>query len=423
MDIGRRINIYRKKNNLKLNDIAGASVSPAHLSKIENGYRRPGSATLSAISSALKLPMDFFEDYETEDIEVQHVLTQLEQFIITDLSKAGPLIETLEDNYFNYLSNVSQEIYYLLLKCAYYCKSKQYPKAHYTYDSFVKPYVEGQHLTDAPVYVHNAFHYCQGIRFYQSSNFEESLSHYSQFCLEGYSLSVKAAITYNIAVLSSAVKDYIQAEKSSQKAINYYQTLNQESEVSMVYNLIGVLYLNQEKFKQALEALSEAECRLAKLGNKRMLTQVYHNKGLIMRKTGNQAAARDYLEKALELKVQEGLVAQKQITYHSLCKTYLELELLDEANKLYSTAKEEVTQALDDHYLLEAFLEFYNKTNDHKAYRKSIETCIDFFEQNADKEPLETLYLKLGDHLYKTGRYKKAADAYISHISQLENKS
>ncbi|WP_173917834.1 helix-turn-helix domain-containing protein [Halobacillus sp. Marseille-Q1614] len=421
MDIGRRINIYRKKNNLRLNDIAGAAVSAAHLSKIENGYRKPGAATLSAISAALQLPLPFFKGFEKEDIEVQHVLTQLEQFIITDISKAAPLIETLEENYYYYLSNVSQEVYYLLLKCAYYCKSKQYPEALRTYETLVQPFVEGKHLEKAPAYVQNAYHYCQGMRHYQSSDFTTSLRHYKQFRLDGQPLSVKAAITYNIAVLSSAIKDYQQAEEFSQLAIKYYESLSQRDEVSMVYNLIGVIYLNQEKFDQAMEALSEAEARLIELNSQGLLTQVFHNKGIVMRKAGKQEAACDYLEKSLELKEQEGLVAQKQITYHSLCKTYLTLDRLEDAKQLFHQAKDEVTQTLDHYYLLEAFLDYYEKTNDLDTYQKSIEKCIHFFKQNHDQEPLDTLYLKLADHLYKTGRYKRAADCYLAHIKQMES--
>ncbi|MFC7062851.1 helix-turn-helix domain-containing protein [Halobacillus seohaensis] len=419
MNIGRRINLYRKLNNMTLRDLSGDTISLAHLSKIENGYRNPGKATLQSISNALNLPATFFEDFENEDPEVHHVLTLLEQFIITNIEKATSLVETLEDNYFHYLSNVHQEIYYLLLKCAYYFKHKDHAKALTTYQTYLQPFLDEKEIKIAPSYIRNAYHYCEGIRHYQMSDYRISLEHYKQFSLNDQSLSVKAALTYNIAVLSNAVEHYSQAVTFSHEALTYYENLHQLNEVTMVYNLIGVIFLNQEKFEQAMDYLSEAENRSESLPNQRLLTQIFHNKGVVMRKTGCDEPACKYLEKAIDLKIAEGLLASRQITYHSLCKAYLSLDRLEDSLHLFRKAKTEVSHPADSYYLLEAFLDYYKKTNNDEMYKASLEKCIYFFEQDADQEPLETLYLKLANHLYETGKYKRAADCYIAHIKRI----
>ncbi|GGF34008.1 hypothetical protein GCM10010954_36320 [Halobacillus andaensis] len=421
MNIGRRINIYRKLNQMTLHDLSGETISTAHLSKIENGYRRPGESTLQKISNSLNLPFAFFENFEEEDPEVHHVLTQLEQFIITQFEKATPLVETIVENYYDYLSNVHQEIYFLLLKCAFYCKTKDYTKAKEVYVTYVQPFIDEDIIDKAPIYVQNAYHYCEGIRHYQKSDFQSSLAHYKNFRLEKQPLSVKAALTYNIAVLSNAVGDYRQAITFSYEALRYYENLEQRQQVAMVYNLIGVIYLNKEEFNKSMEYLSQAQQLAQDFKNLRLLTQVLHNKGVVMRKDGANHEACEFLEEALALKEAEGLKANKQISYHSLCKAYLNLDRLEDAYEIFEKAKSEVSKTSDYYYLLEAFLEYYKKTKQGEMYQKSLEECIDFFEEDADHEPLETLYLKLGDHLYESGKYKRAADCYLSHIKRTQS--
>ncbi|MCP3029328.1 helix-turn-helix domain-containing protein [Halobacillus sp. A5] len=423
VNIGKRINIYRKLNDMTLNDLSGDTISTAHLSKIENGYRHPGKTTLLRIASSLHLPSAFFENFEEEDPEVHHVLNQLEQFIITQIDKASPLVETIVDNYYTYLSNVYQEIYFLLLKCAFYCKTKDYSRAEATYQTYIYPFIDKDYITKAPLYIQNAYHYCEGIRHYQQSDFESSLSHYRSYSLENQTLGVKAALTYNIAVLSNAVKKYRDAAAFSHEALNYYEALSMHREVSMVYNLIGVIFLNQEEFGKSMNYLTQAEDIAEGLPNGRLLTQILHNKGVVMRKDGDNSEASSYLEKALQLKEAEGLKANKQISYHSLCKAYINLNRLDEARQLFEEAREEVRKETDYYYLLEAFLDYYYKNESYAEYQNSLEECIKFFEQDPDQEPLETLYLKLGDHMYETGKYKRAAECYLSHIKKNEIKT
>ncbi|MFC7321137.1 helix-turn-helix domain-containing protein [Halobacillus campisalis] len=423
MNIGKRINIYRKIYNMTLNDLAGDSISTAHLSKIENGYRNPGSPTLRKIAQVLDLPFTFFEHYAEEDPEVHHILVQLEQLIITDIKKAQPLIETLDENYYGYLSNVNQELYYLLLKCAYYCKCKNHNEAQSVYEAYIHPFIDEDQMNEAPLYVKNAYHYCLGIRYYQMAEYSKSLEHYKLFSFDNQSLSVKAALTYNIAVLSNAVGDYRTAVTYSHEALSYYESLHQPNELSMVYNLVGVIYLNQEKFEEAMDYLTEAEKRAEDWDDRRLLTQIFHNKGVVMRKAGCNETACDFLERALQLKEEQSLTASKQITYHSLCKAYVSLGRLREAEALYNQAKQKVCHPSDHYYLLEAFLDYYLQTGNEEMYQQSLETCIGFFEQDADKEPLDHLYLKLANHLYETGKYKRAAESYLSHIKITENAS
>ncbi|UOR10429.1 helix-turn-helix domain-containing protein [Halobacillus amylolyticus] len=416
MDIGRRISIYRKRSNMTLQQVAGGNLSTAHLSKIENGYRRPGVHTLQLIAAAFDLPKEFFHHYEEEDEEVNHILAQLQLFIITHLEKAAPLIEAIDENYYEYLSNVHQEIYFLLLKCAYYCKSKMPMAATTLYDEYIDAYLHDYSIDALPVRIKNTYHYCQGIRFFQRSDFQNSLHHYKNFSLLKSPLPVKAALTYNRAVLSNALEDYQKAIDYCKEVRTYYESLNQTEDVSMILNLLGIIYLNQKKYDPAMDYLNQAEDQAEKDENRYLLGQILHNKGVVMRNSGQSEQACVYLERALKLKNLQGVSANKQITYHSLCKAYIEGGHLKQALNIYNTANSEVSLTSDHYYLLEAFLEYYKQTGDMKSYEKSLESCIDYFEHDADKEPLETLYQKLGHHLYHIGKYKRAADCYLAHI-------
>ncbi|UOQ91690.1 helix-turn-helix transcriptional regulator [Halobacillus shinanisalinarum] len=416
MNIGRRISIYRKRNNMTLQQVAGGKLSTAHLSKIENGYRRPGVHTLHLIAAAFDLSKDFFHHYQDEDEEVNHLLAQLQLFIITDLEKAAPLIEALDENYYEYLSNVHQEIYFLLLKCAYYCKSKMPRDATELYNEYIDAYLHDDKLDTLPVRIQNAYHYCQGIRYYQRSDFQNSLHHYKNFSLLKSPLPVKAALTYNRAVLSNALEDYQMAIDYCKEVRTYYESLNQTEDVSMILNLLGIVYLNQKKYEPAMDYLNEAQAQAEKDENRYLLGQILHNKGVVMRSSGQSEQACVYLERALKLKNLQGVSANKQITFHSLCKAYVERGLLKQALSIYNTASRGISQTSDHYYLLEAFLDYYKQIGDMKSYEQSLAECIDYFEHDADKEPLETLYQKLGHHFYHIGRYKRAADCYRAQI-------
>ncbi|WP_079525442.1 helix-turn-helix transcriptional regulator [Halobacillus hunanensis] len=416
MDIGRRISIYRKLHNMTLQQLGGEYLSTAHLSKIENGHRRPGVNTLQVISKALGLPESFFTKYEAEDHEVRHVLNQLQLFIITDLDRAGPLIEAIDENYYEYLSHVYQEMYFLLLKCSYYCKSRMAKKAKMVYDRYIQAYLHKYALKDLPPYVRNAYHYCQGIRTYQQADFQTSLRHYQDFSLAKSPLPIKAALTYNRAVLSNALEDYQMAIDYCKEVQTYYESLNQTEDVSMILNLLGIIYLNQKQFEEAMNFLGQAQEQSEKDENRYLLAQILHNKGVVMRNLGQNKKACSFLERALKLKELEGETANKQISYHSLCKSYLQEGDLTQAQRVFNTAKDEIRNDIDHYYLLESFLDYYRQTGDQIRYEQGLESCIAYFEQGTDKEPLETLYQKLGDHFYQLGKYKRAADCYIAHI-------
>ncbi|MFD2923301.1 helix-turn-helix domain-containing protein [Halobacillus naozhouensis] len=416
MDIGRRISIYRKLHNMTLQQLGGKHLSTAHLSKIENGHRRPGVHTLQVISNTLGLPEAFFNKYETEDHEVHHVLNQLQLFIITDLDKAAPLIEAIDENYYEYLSNVNQEMYFLLLRCSYYCKARMVKEAKKVYDLYIKAFLHEYVLEDLPLYLRNAYHYCQGIRYYQQADYQSSLCHYQDFSLAKSPLPIKAALTYNRAVLSNALEDYQMAINYCKEVQTYYESLNQTEDVSMILNLLGIIYLNQKQYEEAMGFLNQAQEQSEKDKNRYLLAQILHNKGVVMRNLGQIKKACSFLESALKLKELEGISANKQISYHSLCKAYLQEGELTQALRIFKKAKEEIRDDADHYYLLESFLDYYRQTGDQVHYEQGLESCITYFEEGTDKEPLETLYQKLGDHFYELGKYKRAADCYLSHI-------
>ncbi len=66
--IGRQVRAFRKELKLTVTKVAeAAGLSPGMLSKIENGNTSPSLATLSALSSALDVPVTaFFRKYEEQ---------------------------------------------------------------------------------------------------------------------------------------------------------------------------------------------------------------------------------------------------------------------------------------------------------------------------------------------------------------------
>jgi transcriptional regulator with XRE-family HTH domain len=68
MDIGSRINLIRRRNGLRLQDVADrCGFTKSLLSKIETGAAKPPVATLMSIAKALRVPLSaLLEDHSAE---------------------------------------------------------------------------------------------------------------------------------------------------------------------------------------------------------------------------------------------------------------------------------------------------------------------------------------------------------------------
>ncbi|MFQ3545076.1 tetratricopeptide repeat protein [Halobacillus rhizosphaerae] len=418
MNIGKRIYVYRKIQQLTLVQLAEDSMSVAHLSKIENGHREPSSKVTQLIGTKLKLPPRFFYHYGSEDREINYLLTQIHHFIIEDLEKAAPLLQMIDDNYYDSLSCVKQEVYFLLLKGAYLYKKGQLRQADQLYEDFLLHYLTGEDPAAFPRLIKEAYYYFFGLHYYRSEDYDHSLQNYHSYLKVAVSLPVKAAIHFNIALLLKAKDHYERAIDYCSQALYYYEVLQQPKDQSMTYNLMGTIYKRLEDFEQAMNYLNQGEELALEAEDLSLTAQIYHNKAILLRKQNHEAQALTYLEKTLSLKLQ--LNKNPSITYHALCKNYLALDKPGEALQAFQQAKLHVTHEVDYYKLLDAFLDYYKLTRQHDLYVESLEECIDFFEQREQMEFLKPLYKKLAQHYYEAGKYKRSSEFYQALTALLE---
>ncbi|UOQ44451.1 helix-turn-helix transcriptional regulator [Halobacillus salinarum] len=419
MQLGKRIYVYRKLHNYTLHRLTGDKISTAHLSKIENNYRIPGRHILKSLSEKLELPESFLQDSSVKDAEVHSILSQIHLFIIQDMEKADPLIHMIDLHYYEYLACIEQEVYFLLLKAAYYYKNDQNDQALHLYEHYLVHYLADADYSAWPLFLKGAYYYFFGIHYYQLGDYDQSFHSYKSYLEVTDSLPVKAALTYNLGFLSRIKGENDTALNYCKQALSYYDILKLPKDQSMTYNLVGVIHWSQENYAEAMNYLEKAETLSLQTEDKNLLAQIYHNKAIILRKQQLEEQAIPYLEKTLQLKKSQN--KNPMITYHTLCRNYLALGKLEKAKETFKEAEDYIRNDMDYYKLLDSFLDYYKYTNEQALYEKGLMDCIDFFKEKTNNDLLKSQYKKLGYYYYENNKYKRASECFLSLLELNES--
>ncbi len=406
---------------MSLTKFADGIISPSKLSRIENGHINPSTHTLTAIADKLELTNTFFVDYQKEDKELHYILNQLFDHLILDIQKAKSLIKLIESNYYDYLSSPVQECYFQLLKGIYLIKRRKLAENKELLDTYIKVYLGNTAVSTLPICIKRPLYYYYGLYHFRNSEYEYGLIYFNKLKDIVDNLSIRAAVTYNIALIYRQMFKNQKGILVTQNAISYYEKLKNPYNTALSYNLLATLYRRTKSYDESLKALAYSESISKKNDYFNILGLVYHNKGIIAQDQNRIDDAISFFNQAIKMKKKCGEIGVNLlITYRELIICNLMKNNVKVATNRYLEALTLVNNKTDEHKLLFAYNDYYLLENDYKVYEKNLKKLIDYFGKIDHKLFLRESYRKLALFYYETNKYKKSAETYEITLSLME---
>jgi tetratricopeptide (TPR) repeat protein len=105
----------------------------------------------------------------------------------------------------------------------------------------------------------------------------------------------------NIGEIYILLNDYERAEQYSERSLLLATKLNNEKTVAFAYNALGIINTKMKKFQKAIECFSKAEEIAKRLGELRLLIQIYQDCSDVYRELGLYEKAEKYLSLSMEM--------------------------------------------------------------------------------------------------------------------------
>lgn len=225
-----------------------------------------------------------------------------------------------------------------------------------------------------------------------------------------------ARLYYNI----SLVKQRIVEDKSvclhySQKAHDYFKTMNDRDRLAKVLITQGIQSHLLHRFDNSMNYLNEALAIVNETGDLQLLAMIEYNFGRIHQCMQEYGTAIQHFEKAVALNKSISFVTENVYAYKRLVEIYMEL-------KVWSTADSYLDQALhiaEEHELHYDFIDLcaikagaYKLRADEAKYEKEMQKVVALCIVNNQFSHVKPLASELGAHFYDKRAYKKAADYY-----------
>jgi signal transduction histidine kinase/Tfp pilus assembly protein PilF len=178
----------------------------------------------------------------------------------------------------------------------------------------------------------------------------------------------------------SETKDYETSEKWFQKGHDEAMAMGDFQKAALGINGIGINYMNQEKYVEAIEKYNEALIMAEKANNRFLMMAIYGNKGNISRKLKNYPQALSYHLKAFELAKELKQPLKAAIHEFGIGMDYEFLQDYHNARKHYENALSVFKCANAKSNLLTAYESLISVNNQIKDYEKSVQFYIPYIE-------------------------------------------
>ncbi|MGG3664673.1 helix-turn-helix domain-containing protein [Bacillus gobiensis] len=243
IDLGKRVAFLRKKNNLSQKEVAQGIISVSHLSNLEVGRFSASEDTLKFLAKRLSVNESYLLHIKEINTPLENKLLELNDLLIVNIEKLDELIAAIP----KVINNIYLEISYQLIKASYYWKRGENSQAKKIYEHYLKYYKDDleETIKDQPLVLQTAFHYYQGIKLYRENKYKESLIHFIQLIPLSTKDTVKANLYYNVSLIYHRLMKNIEAINQALKAQELYMEQNNWLMLAEVYNLLGVIYLEE----------------------------------------------------------------------------------------------------------------------------------------------------------------------------------
>ncbi|MGE7932846.1 helix-turn-helix domain-containing protein [Viridibacillus arvi] len=409
MKLGNRIKRIRLLKGLKQADICHGIISPTHYSNIENCRYTPSIDTLKLLAGRLEVPERYFHNIYEDTTEMQNILSALESKIEKESVEEVRQFLDLHKVQFQYIPSVRQEYYFMLLKFLALVKMEQDNLAIELYENEISK-VE---IDESQLFVSTRYQYLYvtAVYHYYVGDYKISGEMFKRLLLTSEDQLLKARISYNIAMSHYHLCQFEFALSYAIEAKDLYLKLHEWMKAGDSYNLISILLIEKNEFKQAIEFIDRGLniCRPEFHNLKALL---HHNYAFILFQT-------DQLDEAL-LQIDFAIKYKKTVSYaDKFVSKRLRLEILLKLNQLETLECEMdilensilTNKQRAGYYFLVAKVE-YEKGNFVK-YEDFIQQSIEIFKEHIDLKELKQASEHYATYLAMNKKYKKAFEMQL----------
>jgi HTH-type transcriptional regulator, quorum sensing regulator NprR len=419
--IGRRIMKLRKNLGVSQTEFAKGIVSPSHLSNIESGRYIPAEDILKAISTKLSVPPDYLINHDKDDKILDSLLKKFHENLLHefDIKSAEHIYnEIIKEN--TYIPSVHQEAYYLLCKCCYLVKRNEGELAKEIFDKEFEPLLNEVSIDAVPPSFRTLFLYYMGHASFSSFAYNDSYQYYSELLILVNNDSIKAYILYNISIVLYKMDNITEAIARAKQALNLFLHENMWYEIGDIYNLLSVLYLENNDFQKCKESLSKAQKLAETQEIPNLKEKIFHNFGLFYKKKKEYELSLKYFYHSLDIKRKNGS-NKISLTYRPIINIYIELGKIKKALQVLNEAKTYSDDEMDTYmyYLSEGRI--YFKLGKYEKYEEAFKKAISYFYQKRLWRILKGLPEEIADYYLELRKYKEATK-YLKLELEINNR-
>ncbi|WP_144390968.1 tetratricopeptide repeat protein [Indiicoccus explosivorum] len=404
MNVGNRIRRTRKLKGMTAGDVCAGIVSPSHFSNIENSRFTPATDTLMLIADRLSVPRSYFLNVHEDDRGVERLLDELDRKIEEGDAEEIKLFLEANEEALAYIPSIRQEIHATLLHFLALVKTG-------ATDAAVKLYQEAiAHFDISPSSINLAdqqkYYHISGLYFYLMRDYEKSIHFFKKVLDVKESETVRAKISFNIALALSNLRKYEEALKFAETATELYLRLHDWERTGNSYNLVAYVLIGLNRFDES-EVYIQKGFDVTSSESKILHARLFHNWALIHdgRKETKEAIA--CINRAIELKTTSGQT-DLFLSYRVKLDILLKAGDFLSFNKLLKAAESFSRTADDQAHLYFLSARFHYLFEDYGQYENSMKAAIELFlEENAD-ESLIAASEHFSQFYEKNSKYKKA---------------
>lgn len=402
---GQIIRTERRKLSISQKQLAEGICSTSYLSKIENGQAVFNDDIIKMLFERLEIK------YEPQKLNLKEQNNILLKYHEQIYQEKNPLIlksiiksikvKISQLSYIDMDIGVSIRLFELRL----FCLNRQYSDAKKVLEELHPKLKKANLLNNIIFLVYSAQYYLLNhsskLAFYNMEKVLSIINNSTPNWLKGY--------TYYLTALSyNNLNDYPKALYYAQKAIYYFEESFQYNRCIECYILIGISYIRLKDYENAEKNLYKSEHLNHQIGNKKLLSNIWHNLAVLFQKKYQFDYSIKIFYKTLSLKHTEKL--------ESVMNTSIQLAKVYYKNKEYTKCKTILNnQKFTDIYIEEKRL-LYNliliKENNDKNLLPIIEKSHKKIEALSSREVISDYSYFLAEVFSYYNQYKKSSLFY-----------
>lgn len=419
LHIGRRLKEIRSLRGMTQTQASYDITSPSHYSNIENGRFEPSNGILELLAERFSVPTHYLVNKHIIDDEISELLKRYEELLNQELLSKSREFREKHKEKFNYIPSLTQELYFRLLRCLEFFKTNELKYFKKFYSEKIFPIVGKQFFHSLPFSIQEKVNYISGLYHYMNNNYEKSILFFEHVLKQSEDEALQAKLTFNIALANLYLHNPINVLTYAKKSKTLYLNLHNWKKTAECYNLIAIVYKNQNDFKASAEYINKG---LQILNNKTEETypMLLHTLALLYRNDGQYDKALNTINTCIALKEKfehDDLFVSYRAKLNILLETHDEYSIL----KTIILARKSCQSKLQKVHLqvIEGKLFYLQKR--YSDYEKSLQSCIDYYLKNQEWENLKKVSKDFSHYYAENRKYKKAYELSQLYLIANEN--